>query len=156
VLGELHWYTHQDPLPNDVSTAKETLLYLEACNLLFEQGFLSHDQVRSADAKVLMNIDKGFSYFTDWLDSLLKIGMYTLKPLLDTTLKFYETCCLQGAWYCISYQSNCCLFKKLDSKMLVVYREVPMCACPLLKCFFDRSKLSTHNGHTEVFSVMAK
>jgi len=28
VPGELHWYTHQDPLPDDVSTAKETLLAL--------------------------------------------------------------------------------------------------------------------------------
>ena len=75
MLGELHWYTHQDPPPEDVLATKETLLYLEACNLLFEQGFLSHDRVRSADAKVLTNINKGFSYFTDWLDSLLKIGM---------------------------------------------------------------------------------
>jgi len=74
VLGELYCYTHQDPPPEDVSAAKETLLYLEACNLLFEQGFLSHDLVRSADAKVLTNINKGFSYFTEWLDSLFKIG----------------------------------------------------------------------------------
>ena len=58
-----------------MSTTNETLLYLEACNLLFEQGFLSHDRVRSADAKVQVNINKGFKYFTDWRDSLLKIGM---------------------------------------------------------------------------------
>ena len=55
-------------------TTNETL-YLEACNLLFEQGFLSHDRVRSADAKVQVNINKGFKYFTDWRDFLLKIGI---------------------------------------------------------------------------------
>jgi len=75
VLGELYWYTHQNPPPEDVTAAKETLLYLEACNLLFEQGFLSHDRVRSADSQVLANIDKGFAYFTEWLDSLLKTGI---------------------------------------------------------------------------------
>ncbi|XP_065889322.1 uncharacterized protein [Dysidea avara] len=71
VLGELHWYINQQPSPADAGTAMETLEYLEACNLLFERGFLSHDRVRSTSAEVLQNINNGFSYFTNWLDSLL-------------------------------------------------------------------------------------
>jgi len=67
VLGELHWYIHQDPPPKDVSITKETLLYLEACNLLFEEGFLSHERVRSADAKVLANIIKASVILLDGL-----------------------------------------------------------------------------------------
>jgi len=73
-LGELHWYINQDPPPSDAGTAMETLEYLEACSLLFERGFLSHDRVRDTNAEVLCNINKGFCYFTKWLDSILSKG----------------------------------------------------------------------------------
>ena len=76
-MGELHWYINQEPPPVDAGTATETLEYLEACNLLFERGFLSHDRVRSMNADVIQNISKGFSYFTEWLDSLLSEGTHT-------------------------------------------------------------------------------
>jgi len=79
VLGELHWYIHQDPPPLNAATTSETLLYLEACHLLFEQGLLSHDRIRSMDSDVLKNIDKGYSYFTAWLDSLFELGTHTHK-----------------------------------------------------------------------------
>ena len=75
-MGELHWYINQQPSPADAGTAMETLEYLEACNLLFERGFLSHDRVRSTSAEVLQNINNGFRYFTNWLDSLLTKGMF--------------------------------------------------------------------------------
>ena len=71
-MGKLHWYVHQDPPPLDAATTSETLLYLEACNLLFEQGLLSHDRIRSMDSDVL---NKGYSYFTAWLDSVFELGM---------------------------------------------------------------------------------
>lgn len=77
MLGELQWYIHQDPQPDNADTTSEVVLYLEACNLLFEQGFLSHNRIRSMDSDVLKNIDKGFSYFAEWLNSILDKGMYT-------------------------------------------------------------------------------
>ena len=77
VLGELQWYIHQHPKPDDADTTLEVLKYLEACNLLFEQGFLSHSRIRSLDSEVLKNIDQGFSYFAEWLNSILAKGMYT-------------------------------------------------------------------------------
>ena len=80
-MGELHWYINQEPSPVDTGTATETLEYLEACNLLFERGFLSHDRVRSMNADVIQKINKGFSYFTEWLDSLLSEG--THMPALN-------------------------------------------------------------------------
>jgi len=48
------------------------LAYLEACGLLFEQGFLSHGWVGSLDAK---NIDKGYQYFTEWIYRIIDKGM---------------------------------------------------------------------------------
>ena len=77
MLGELHWYIHQDPPPVDKTATSETLLYLEACNLLFEEGFLSHERIRSLDSQVIQNISKGYKYFADWLTSLLDKGVFT-------------------------------------------------------------------------------
>lgn len=54
----------------DNADTSEVLKYLEACNLLFEQGSLSHSDV-------LKNIDKGFCYFAEWLNSILERSMYT-------------------------------------------------------------------------------
>ena len=75
VLGELHWYVHQDPPPADASMTSETLAYLEACHLLFEQGFLSHERIRNLDSEVLKNISKGYEYFSGWLTSILDKGI---------------------------------------------------------------------------------
>ena len=77
LLGELYWYTHQDPPPPDVTSASETLQYLEACSQLFEKGFLSHNKITAMDSEVLENIDKGYSYFSQWLSSILKKGLHS-------------------------------------------------------------------------------
>ena len=76
---ELVHFVNQDPPPHNVETTCETLAYLEACNLLFEQGFLSHDRIRSTDSEVIKNINKGFEYFSKWLDSILDKRMYNSK-----------------------------------------------------------------------------
>ena len=53
---ELYAYVHQTPPPIDVAATSETLAYLEACNKLFEQGFLSHDRISNMDSQILRNI----------------------------------------------------------------------------------------------------
>ena len=80
--GELHWYANQEPAPADAGVASETLEYLEACNLLFEQGFLSHDRGRDMNSDVIKNINKGFSYFTKWLDAILQKGTLCISSVL--------------------------------------------------------------------------
>ena len=77
MLGEIYWYVNQTPPPNDAPEVSETLAYLKACNLLFEQGFLSHDRIRSMDCDTMKNINKGFEYFSGWLNSILDKGMGT-------------------------------------------------------------------------------
>ena len=79
MLSELVWYINQDPPPADKDTTSEVLAYLEACNLLFEQGFLSHGRVRSLEADIIKNIDKGFQYYTKWIDSILDKGTYAVN-----------------------------------------------------------------------------
>ena len=72
---ELHAYIHQTPPPEDADATSETLAYLEACNQLFERGFLSHERIRSNDSEVLRNINQGYSYFSNWLTSILQKGL---------------------------------------------------------------------------------
>ena len=72
---------NQDPPPADAAEVQETLAYLEACSLLFEQGFLSHDRIRNLESEILQNITKGYDYFSGWLTSLLKEGTALLLYL---------------------------------------------------------------------------
>ena len=41
---ELYAYIHQTPPPEDADVTSESLAYLEACNKLFERGFLTYLQ----------------------------------------------------------------------------------------------------------------
>ena len=50
----------------DVAASTKTGEYLDACNLLFEQGLLSHHRVNNKDSSVLENIKKGMSFFEQW------------------------------------------------------------------------------------------
>lgn len=50
----------------DIEASTKTGEYLDACNLLFEQGPLSHCRVNNKDRSVLENIKKGMSFFEQW------------------------------------------------------------------------------------------
>ena len=62
VLTELYSHIHQDPPPADVEAVVETHRFLQACNLLFERGFLSHEKVNCMNSNVLQNISNGYQY----------------------------------------------------------------------------------------------
>ena len=76
VLTELHTYISSDPKPADVKETECTLRYLEACNLLFEKGLLSHDKVSSRERQVLRNIKAGYDFFSTWLDQVYTKGAH--------------------------------------------------------------------------------
>lgn len=50
----------------DVEASTKTGEYLDACNLLFEQGLLSYRRVNNKDSSVLKNIKQGMSFFEQW------------------------------------------------------------------------------------------
>lgn len=75
-MSELFSYISQDPKPDDSESVKATLRYLEACNKIFEGGFLSHDKVCDLNCKVIRSIKEGFSFFVAWHASLSKDGKY--------------------------------------------------------------------------------
>lgn len=60
MLGELYWYINQTPPPIDAPEVSETLAYLKARSLLFEQGFLSHDRIRTMDCDIINYITQGY------------------------------------------------------------------------------------------------
>jgi hypothetical protein len=84
VLTELFHYVNQSPPPDNALsvTVNYTLKYFEACNKLFEVGFLSSLRVSGAHREVLVNIQSGYHFFTMWLDLLLKGVNVTLFPTL--------------------------------------------------------------------------
>lgn len=55
-----------------------TAQYLEACNMLFERGILSHDSIHSSHRDVLNNMKIGFKYFTEWHEEMIAAGRYTV------------------------------------------------------------------------------
>ena len=67
VLSELKTYSQSVPEAKSTAT---TLEYLQACNNLFERGFLSHKPVGAMDCEVLANIAKGVLFFQRWLDDI--------------------------------------------------------------------------------------
>ena len=63
------------PRPVGTSEAESTLKFLEACHLMFEKGFLSHDKVSLSNKKVLANIEEGYDFFCKWLDGIYHKGI---------------------------------------------------------------------------------
>ena len=51
------------------------LAYLKACNLLFENGTLSHTPIYNMSSETLKNLRKGFDFFKHWKDSF-SAGIY--------------------------------------------------------------------------------
>ena len=68
---------NQCPKPDDASSVKSTLNYLEACSKLFKTGFLSAVRVRKSHQEVLISIQAG-NHFSEWLNSLQK-GLLLLR-----------------------------------------------------------------------------
>ena len=56
--------------PHDLAAVQQTHHYLEACNNLFEQGFLSHRKIENENADVLQHIMEGYNFFVRWHTSL--------------------------------------------------------------------------------------
>ena len=53
----------------------ETVMYLKACNHLFERGIIvKRGFIKSTQSPVLVSINKGFQYFSEWADKLILEG----------------------------------------------------------------------------------
>ena len=84
MLSELYHYVDEHPRAEDAKCTSLTLKYLEACNKLFEMGFLSHDKVLNMNSSVLKSIDDGFRFFTNRMNQIFEKGtliIITLTPL---------------------------------------------------------------------------
>ena len=67
-MCELFQYSSQNYHPS----TQKALSYLEACNSIFEKGFLSHQVIKSMESDVLKSIDEGYKFFTDWLSQIIQ------------------------------------------------------------------------------------
>lgn len=62
-----------DLRPEEMKEHLLVLDYLKACNLLFENGTLSHQQVSQCSSKVLKNIDQGFEFLYNGKKNFQKV-----------------------------------------------------------------------------------
>ena len=72
VLAELG--EHLTNCPVDATSTALVLCYLRVLNTLFEEGFLSHEVIRSVDSPTLLTMQSGFCFFVQWLESLIAQG----------------------------------------------------------------------------------
>ena len=86
VLAELKEYL--DGNPADAASTSLTVQFLEALNQLFEEGFLSHNQIDSMSSPVLNKMSNGYKFFTAWLDSLLAEGKLSSLPRFGHVVKY--------------------------------------------------------------------
>ena len=87
--------------------------YLEACNLIFENGILSHEMICSPNSKALMNIREGMKWFFKWKEELQREpGKITLLGLE------------QAPWLCTNTTRCTCTCSKLFSMYMYMYMHV--------------------------------
>ena len=65
LLRELETYLNPENgiAPADFESSSQCLKYLQSCNLLFENGMLSHKKVKNLRSPPLANIKKGYDFF---------------------------------------------------------------------------------------------
>ena len=81
VLTELHSFVATVPRPVGANEAECILKFLEACNLMFENGFLSHDKVSVSNKQVLATLIKGMSSFASgWMEFTNKVRSISSHP----------------------------------------------------------------------------
>ena len=69
--------------PNQEASGK-TAEYLDACNLLFEQGLLSRQRINNRESPVLANIKRGMSFFEEWCAAHDDTGNCWCLPFIIT------------------------------------------------------------------------
>ena len=47
-----------------------TAEYLQACNMMFQNGILSHEKITSTSSKALSNMEEGMKWFFKWKEEL--------------------------------------------------------------------------------------
>ena len=57
-----------------MGSVKNTLKYLEACNKMFEKGFLSHLKIVDMNSEVLTSINEGYQFIIDWINQIREKG----------------------------------------------------------------------------------
>lgn len=89
---ELYSYVNKTPAPADEKSAALTLQYLEACNKLFENGFLSHEKLFNMDNDILKSISKGYNFFTTWFTELMEKGTFSSVSRYLSLLNLFPFC----------------------------------------------------------------
>ena len=72
----------EEPTGNHDS-AKLVANYLEACDLIFENGLLSRRRINSLNSPIIHNIKKGMDFFDKWCHSHEETGIIEWTCLIN-------------------------------------------------------------------------
>ena len=75
----------EEPMGNQDS-AKLVANYLEARNLIFENGLLSRRRINSLNSSVVHNIKKGMDFFEKWCHSHEETGIIIFNIILSVVV----------------------------------------------------------------------
>ena len=75
----------------DAASVELSHKYLEACQKLFENGFLSHRRIFHVDSCVLKSIQDGYAFFTEWYKNLSEEGNKCFSVNLKSLIIFSRT-----------------------------------------------------------------
>ena len=76
MLAELNEYIDSNPV--DAPSVRLAVQFLQSLNMLFEEGFLTHEKIHGINSSVLARMQQGYSFFVKWLDPLIDEGVLSL------------------------------------------------------------------------------
>ena len=96
----------QSPVPIDSASVQHVVMYLKACNKMFEPGILEKKGfIKSTRNPVLSSIKDGFKYFSEWADKAIDEGntffVHCVKIKIPYHLNFLNV------GYSLSQTSDC-------------------------------------------------
>lgn len=89
--------------------------FLEACNLIFENGLLSRRRINSLQSPVIQNIQKGMDFFEKWCHSHEETGILRLyiselvKTFRSWKQTFFSWRCSKLLCKSLAYMYTCML-----------------------------------------------
>ena len=75
-MTELEEYATQTPAPVDSVSVQNAILYLKACQKMFERGILEKKGfIKAVNSPLLASVKDGFRFFSEWADIVVEEGI---------------------------------------------------------------------------------
>ena len=70
--AELEEFVLQSQIHSNAVSVQEVVLYLKACQQMFERGILGY--IKSMDSPLICSMKRSYQYFSEWANKLVSDG----------------------------------------------------------------------------------